>query len=99
MPTVALLLLLKKPVECFFYLKRSFVALTPSISFSLYKVFIRPHLECIADILPLSLQGFLGARKRLKTYNDPCERAASPMRPCHLCSAAALFLNPKKNKL
>ncbi len=28
-----------------FYLKRSFAALTPSIFLSLYKTFIRPHLE------------------------------------------------------
>ncbi len=28
-----------------FYLKRSFAALTPSIFLSLYKAFIRPHLE------------------------------------------------------
>ncbi len=35
----------KKPVECFFYLKRSFAALTPSIFSPLYKAFIRPHLE------------------------------------------------------
>ncbi len=44
-PTITLPVLPKKPVECFFYLKRSFAALTPSIFLPLYKAFIRPHLE------------------------------------------------------
>ncbi len=45
MPTKTLPVPLKKPMECFFYLKRSFAALTPSIFLPLYKAFIRPHLE------------------------------------------------------
>ncbi len=45
MPTITLPVLPKKPFECFFYLKRSFAALTPSIFLPLYKAFIRPHLE------------------------------------------------------
>ncbi len=35
----------KKPVECFFAIKRSFVTLTPSIFRPMYKAFVRPYLE------------------------------------------------------
>ncbi len=35
----------KKPMECFFHLKGSFAALTPSIFRPLYIAFVRPHLE------------------------------------------------------
>ncbi len=84
---------MKCPWNVFFYLKRSFAALTPSIFPLLYKVFIRPYLgyakQVSSPIFSQDCQAFESAQKLAVTLvkglrHVPCETALQRLRLFYL---------------